>query len=347
MPETNDITFRLAEYSDRQAVISFVNANFDWKLPLINRPEWFEYYYCGTRLQFALAERAGRLLSVVGYIPANSSEAPDIWASVWVAAKGENGVGLELMNALPGLVGARIVACNNIRANTCAFYRFLGWQAGRIPHYYRLAKRESAAAYRLAKPALPAGADAAHFAPEILPAGGDLALDRVSGVMRLESLGMPATPHTPRKDIGYLARRYFSFPHMEYNVWSVHDGRSLLAYLVTNTVMSGESSDIPVLRIVDFIGEDAVLPRIGGAIDALLAKTGAEYADCYCAGIPAAIFAAAGFTERREGDGTVIPNYLTPPLCENTEYYYFVNQPEGFVLFKADGDQNRPNLPAE
>ena len=56
--------------------------------------------------------------------------------------------------------------------------------------------------------------------------------------------------------------------------------------------------------------------------------------------------AAAGFSERREGDGTVIPNYLTPPLRENTEYYYFTNRPEGFVLFKADGDQDRPNLPA-
>ena len=49
-------------------------------------------------------------------------------------------------------------------------------------------------------------------------------------------------------------------------------------------------------------------------------------------------------TPRLEGDGSVIPNYLTPPLLENTEYYYFTNKPENFVLFKADGDQDRPNL---
>ena len=53
---------------------------------------------------------------------------------------------------------------------------------------------------------------------------------------------------------------------------------------------------------------------------------------------------AAGFTERVEGDGCIIPNYLTPPVHENTEYYYFTNKPESFVLFKADGDQDRPNL---
>ena len=45
-----------------------------------------------------------------------------------------------------------------------------------------------------------------------------------------------------------------------------------------------------------------------------------------------------------EGDGCIIPNYLTPPVHENTEYYYFTNKPENFVLFKADGDQDRPNL---
>ena len=65
------------------------------------------------------------------------------------------------------------------------------------------------------------------------------------------------------------------------------------------------------------------------------------------AGIAPQVWAAAGFRERLEGDGVVIPNYLTPPLHANTEYYYFTNQPEGFVLFKADGDQDRPNLPCE
>lgn len=96
-----------------------------------------------------------------------------------------------------------------------------------------------------------------------------------------------------------------------------------------------------------FIGDDAVLPRIGGALDKLLHDAGAEYLDCYNAGIPAAVWAAAGLTERREDDGVIIPNYLTPPLRQNTEYYYFTNQPDGFVLFKADGDQDRPNLPCD
>ena len=89
--------------------------------------------------QFVVAEQDGRYLSAAGYIRAGAAAGSDVWVSVWVAAKGHNGVGLELMNALPQLTGAEVVVCNNIRPKTCAFYRFLGWQAQRMPHYYRLA----------------------------------------------------------------------------------------------------------------------------------------------------------------------------------------------------------------
>ena len=129
-----------------------------------------------------------------------------------------------------------------------------------------------------------------------------------------------------------------------YDVWAARENGKLLAYLVTRTVTAQDTGCAAVVRLVDFIGEDTVLPRLGGAIDAIVRRAGAEYIDCYNAGIPAAVWQAAGFTERVEGDGCIIPNYLTPPLRENTEYYYFTNKPENFVLFKADGDQDRPNL---
>ena len=69
--------------------------------------------------------------------------------SVWWLSGCGNGEGLELMNALPDLLHANVLACNNIRPNTCTFYQFLGWKAERLPHYYRLGRRKD---YQLAKP---------------------------------------------------------------------------------------------------------------------------------------------------------------------------------------------------
>ena len=147
----SDVTFRLARLGEDRAIIDFINEHFDMRLPLLNRPELYHHYYAGRGgvPQFAVAEQNGRYVSAAGYILANTARRPDVWVSVWVAAKGHNGVGLELMNALPGLLHADVLACNNIRPNTCTFYQFLGWQAGRIPHYYRLGRRSD---YQLAKP---------------------------------------------------------------------------------------------------------------------------------------------------------------------------------------------------
>ena len=47
---------RLAAPDEAKRVVDFVNANFDWRLPLINREEYFNFYYKnGNSLQFALA----------------------------------------------------------------------------------------------------------------------------------------------------------------------------------------------------------------------------------------------------------------------------------------------------
>ncbi len=323
-------TFRLAAPSEKKQVIDFINQHFDWKLPLVNLPEYFEFYYqSGKALQYALAFVDDELSAVAGYIRANSSARPDVWVSVWVAKKGQNGVGLELMNALPELVGANVVACNNIRPKTMAFYRFLGWDAQRMGHFYRLAGLSE---YHLAKIS----------DPTVLSVSGDLLLEPIESPMALAARGLPDSPHTPKKDLWYLARRYFSFPHLTYQVHAAcgEDGKAL-CYLVSRVVDSGVGK---VLRIVDFVGDTALLPRLGKAIDQLLHEAEAEYAELYCAGVPAELLAAAGFSERKEQSENILPNYLTPPLFENTEYYYFTNRPDGFVMFKADGDQDRPNL---
>ncbi len=324
--------FRLARPGEDAAVIGFVNENFDMRLPLLNVPEMYRYYYAGPNgaPRFALAEQGGRLLAVAGYIPAGSAPRPDIWVSVWAAAKGHNGVGLELMEALPRLAGARVVACNNIRPKTMAFYRFLGWEAGRLRHYYRVNAAVPPALCQNARPAP--------------PAGGGLALERVEGAAALRALGLPDTPHTPRKDLAYLIHRYFENPWFRYGVWAARENGRPLALAVTRTVPAADTGCTPVVRLVDYLGADETLPRLGAALDGILRAAKAEYMDCYNAGIAPEVFCAAGFRERCEGDGAVIPNYLAPPLRENTEYYYFTSAPENFVLFKADGDQDRPNL---
>ena len=313
---------RLANADEEARIVAFLDENWGGRLALVHARDYFDFYYRpfgADTLQFAVAETDGQLAAVAGYILANRSSRPDVWVSVWCARKGCNGIGLELMAALPGLTGARVLACNNIRPKTMAFYRFLGWSADRMDHYYRLAPR---AEYRLARP------DGSVF-PEPVPGA---VFERVSSPEQLGEI-FPGKPH---KDAWYVARRYFSFPRLSYDVWKT--GRSLV---VTRTVDAGCAR---VVRIIDFIGRPDDFALCGEGLNAWMEHEGAEYMDCYCAGMSPDVMRQAGFLARTEDSKAVVPNYLDPPLLENTEYYYFTNDPDGFVMFKADGDQDRPNL---
>ena len=146
--------FRLAREEERDLVINFINENFDWRLPLINRPEYFDFYYRTNGLQFAIAELEGKYAAVCGYILTNRYEDPDIWASVFVARKDCSGIGIRLMAELGKLTNSNVVACNNIRENTLNLYRFLGWTAERISHYYRIAEKDALSEYKLSNVSL-------------------------------------------------------------------------------------------------------------------------------------------------------------------------------------------------
>ena len=325
------IVFRHALLQDKQSIIDFLNQNWGSHHPLVNREEFFKYYYQnGETIQFVLALEQKQIVAVAGYILANQNLNPDAWVSIWCASGSKNGVGLELMESLPRLANIHVLACNNIRPKTMAFYRFLGWHADRIPHFYRLADRKN---FHLVKNAA---------IPCPIPQGS-LTLHLVKTSEQLAQLGMPKSDCVPQKDVWYLTRRYFEFPYQSYDVWAVMEQNNFVAYLMTRTVFVPECNT-SVLRIVDFIGQPEWFGQLGNAINQLMQQTNVEYADCYCVGISADLFAQAGFLERTEDDSIIIPNYLTPPLWKNTEYYYFTNQPEHFVLFKADGDQDRPNL---
>ena len=318
------LTFRHAMLADKPVIVDFMNANWGTASPLIAYDDFFDHYYrTPDTLQFAFAEEDGVPVALAGYIRANTSDAPDIWVSIWCAVKGKNGAGLELMAALPALSGARAMACNNIRPKTMPFYTFLGYTAARLPHFYRLADKTAYAVARVAEKI-------------ILPAHGDAVLTRIGDAASLAQSWTPDKSLRPYKDLWYVTRRYFAYPRQTYDVWQSENN-----LLITRTVGVNGTK---ILRIVDFVGKPQAFACLGSAIDRMMRENDIEYADCYCYGIPCEIFAVAGFCERTENDVNINPNYLNPPLYENTEYYFFTDEPTDFTMFKADGDQDRPNL---
>ncbi|MDD3428609.1 MAG: hypothetical protein PHG02_01220 [Oscillospiraceae bacterium] len=329
-----DYTFRLATAEDQNDIIRFMDENWEGKHPLIHIPEFFEFYYRNAvGLNFALAQdKEGALQAICGFVPANVHYS-SIWISLWLSKKGTTGAGLELMSLMDDLTKATVICCNNIRPNTIPFYDMLGFTATRLPHFYRLANKPLAE-FKIAR------------LKEVLikDVFGDAPLTLITDPYQIESNFTVPKDHVPFKDNWYIQRRYFMYPmqdKMQYRVYGSYENGAIKALVVLREV---DVEGTKVLRLVDYIGDFAFFAQLGKALDALLQESGAEYMDMYVYGLEDNILEAAGFIERVEGDINIIPNYLTPPLYENTEYYFFTNTTKNFTMFKADGDQDRPNM---
>lgn len=330
----SDFSFRLATLADKPALLEFMNTHWGSRHPLVNLPDYFTYYYqdgCEARdcLNFALCLNADdSIAALCGFIP-SCADHSQVWVSIWCADKKAKGSGLELMSKMPQLTGAKLLSCNNIRPNTIPFYEFLGYTGARMGHWYRLGQHET---FRVASPA----------DVHRLPVSGDGYLKRFADADAMEAAFCPPERAKPYKDGWYLRRRYFDYPRQEYLVYGGFlDGVCRLLFCLRRVVVEGTV----VLRLCDVVGPAALLPQFGAALDRLVEEYDAEYLDLYCWGLADESLTGAGFTERKENDETVIPHYLDPPLYKNVDFYLFTSDPAGFVMFRADGDQDRPNIP--
>ena len=313
--------------AEKQLIVEFLNEHWGSQHPLVNNETLFNYYFLdGEMTNFYVLEDKDGIAAICGYINCSSEEKPDIWISIWCAKKGKNGLGLALMGAMKELTGADVMACNNIRSNTMPFYTFLGYHPDKMNHYYRLADRTE---YKMAV-----------VNEKIIPASvkkDGVWLEEMADIAQVESTFAIPVRCRPHKDYWYINKRYFKYPHYEYKVFAVHNGDSCPALVVFRV---NESDEGYVLRLVDYIGDKKDFGLLSGFVDELMQKYNCEYCDMYCWGVDGE---DAGFV-LRIADENIIPNYLNSLLQKNIDYYFFTSSTENFMMFKADGDQDRKNL---
>ena len=65
----SDLVLRLARPGEDARIADFINQNFDMRLPLINRADFYQFYYAhtpGAAPQFALAEQEAKFCAPPG-----------------------------------------------------------------------------------------------------------------------------------------------------------------------------------------------------------------------------------------------------------------------------------------
>lgn len=327
---------RIAKYSEKQLILDFIDTYWQKGHIFVKWPELFDNYHKnGDLLNYVIAidESEEKIYGVCGFIYANHREKPDVWLALWkVIPSGIPGLGLDMVRYLYQELRCNILACCGIKKEVKRLYEFLGYKTGTLYHYYRLNEDKNyTIAYIQKKTDQPNGAKG-------------VVLEKIDSekqfkdIMNYEEV---FDVYVPYKDIKYFIKKYFHNIAYDYQVWGIRNKNNVIkAVLVTKSVAVGDSR---ALRIIDFVGDETELAKCGASLDDIIKKENYEYVDFYEYGLQEKTLLGLGMVLHDKKDGNIIPNYFEPFLLQNVDIHFFTNKIENFRMFKADGDQERPN----
>lgn len=325
---------RFAQEKDIDRIREFIGCYWKKKNHIFSRNrDFFEYEHCiDNEITFVISEdETGILNGILGYIPYGRKNR-DVMAVMWkVNHTADPILGIRILQYLLEYGDVRIAASPGIGKNTIGIYRFLGYHVGKMTQWYRLGRRSEYRVARIEDDKIPQAA------------GKQLPLMEFQSFQELEkqfdfekySQGNPK----PYKEKWYIEKRYFKHPIYQYRVFGIAGDDDVVETVVIVRVM--ECNQAKIIRWIDCIGDLEKIRYIAKALDRLIEEEDAEYIDCLEAGLPDELLHGAGWL-KVEQSGNIIPNYFQPYVCENIDIYYFTTD-ENIILFKGDGDQDRPS----
>ncbi|MCR4591444.1 MAG: hypothetical protein K5668_11575 [Lachnospiraceae bacterium] len=139
----------------------------------------------------------------------------------------------------------------------------------------------------------------------------------------------------------FIEKRYFRHPVYTYNAYGVVTGNGTYGGVILGREIEAEGSK--VFRIVDYLGDTGLLGEIGGELRELAENQQYEYVDITAGTLPGDIMKRSGFRLLRQGDDNIIPMHFEPFEKKNV-FVRFQKSSSDIIVFKADGDQDRPNF---
>lgn len=322
---------RFAESKDIDGIMTFIDTYWRKGHILGNNRDFFEYEHSLPEgVSYVISEDgAGNINAILGYIPYGKTDR-DIMTVMWKANHtAHSSLGLELFKFLKDNGDARIMASPGSNPKLKGLYRYLGYQFGKMTQWYRLHKQNI---YEIAK------IENSNI-PKVSSGSPFIILSDWNALEDSFDFNNYTRNIKPYKEAWYIKKRYYDHPIYKYNVYGILNDGHKTALIVVFRVINVDG--INIVRLIDCIGDFSYMRSLSKLLDAVLEENNAEYVDCYEVGIKDEYMKESGWL-KTEGSGNIIPNYFAPFTRENIDLFYFSSDPD-IVLFKGDGDQDRPN----
>ena len=323
---------RFATPADVPSIMKFLDVYWRKGHIFARDEKFFRYFFQeDDKVNFVISEENGIINAMEGFVPYGKTKR-DIMLSMWKANHtGDPVLGIKIFDYIRKNADVRIMASPGINTKTIPLYEYFGYPTGKMKHWYRL---NGNVEYKIAvikdNTVLPVKNLSARFKEFTT-------MDELTASMDMEKY--KASNPKPYKENFYIKHRYFDHPIWKYHCFGLVKDDDTVHTVFFYRVQECNGSQ--VIRLVDCIGDFNDFAKIGTVLDELLKRHNAEYVDLYEAGLNDELLKQAGLIEV-ETTENIIPEYFAPYEQRNIDIYYFTTDDE-IVLFKGDGDQDRPN----
>lgn len=320
---------RFAEINDIDKIMQFINDEWKENHILARNKSFFQYMYVrDEKVNFVIScDKHNAINGILGFIPYDKNY-EQISFAVWKALRSADGmIGMALLNFIEKELQPKVITTPGINPKTTIpIYKFLGYEVGKMKHYYRLVPKEN---YQIAV--------VYNKCIKNVLLKSDITFKEIHSFEEYKNIDIIFEKEAIKKELWYIEQRYFSHPIYKYRCFLIKENETSLIVITREQ----EIESAKCLRIVDMIGNYSILSDATNHVDNVLKSGGYEYIDCYVNGIEKETFINAGWNDIDDTD-TIIPNYFAPFERRNIDIYYSC-KPQKRVIFRGDGDQDRPN----
>lgn len=334
--------FRLASKEDVDTIMLFLKTEWGENHILANDKEFFLWQYGNEQygdkntINFVMmTDKSGNIMGLNGFIPyaLNPEERYVSSAIIKVSSKVSLPMsGVELIKRFKELVPAKAYYSSGTNPKTILPIgkTIFKYKTGKMQQYYML--NPNIKEFKIAKVSSRINYMELKKEYELVHVESFDELKRLFDLSRKYKRQGYKSPE-------YIRKRYFEHLVYSYDIYGLAKEyqKNFEGILIGREI---EVDNQKIFRIVDYLGDIENLKNIGETLRKIIIKNQYEYVDLVVGEIEEELLKESGFTLRN--DNTIIPMYFEPFIRENIDIYYQKSD-ENIVIFKADGDQDRPN----
>ncbi len=314
----------------------FLKKNWPTKINIFNNRNLINWMYYDSKLKkylFLISEKNNKIKSCLGILKNNFTQKKIFWLSFWLSSSDRKSLsGLDLLYFLMKKKKNHVVAANGINVKTTFIYKRLGFNTINLNHYYlvNLNKKK----FHLIK---------IKNQKKIMSRKNSLNIEISDNLIFLKNNKyLQKFEKDFYKNYYYFKKKYYDHPIYNYKFYKITCRNKIYGFFVGRVCIHNGNT---ALRFVEYFGSLNILGKIKYNLLELIKNSEHEYIDFYNFGIKRNLVKKTGFSINKFKSDVIIPNYFEPFVKANiTICSVFWPRKTKMIIFKGDGDQDRPNL---